>query len=107
MPKNSSRESAAVAAGVRLMRLQLLLRRGRRSALARQMAQAACERFLELGALHHQVEKALLQQELTGLKALRQALPDGLLDHPRTGEADQRAGLGDVEIAEHGERRGD
>ena len=45
----------------------------------------------------------MLEQELAALEALGQALADGLLDDPRAGEADQRLGLGDVEVAEHGE----
>ena len=39
--------------------------------------------------------------------SLGQLLADGLLDHPRAGEADQRAGLGDVDVAQHGEGGGD
>ena len=35
------------------------------------------------------------------LKSLRQLLADGLLDHARAGEADQRARLGDVHVAQH------
>ena len=34
-------------------------------------------------------------------KPVGQLLADGLLDHARAGEADQRAGLGDVHVAEH------
>ena len=57
-------------------------------------------------ARHHHVEHAVLEQELGALEALRQRLADGLLDHPRSGEADQRAGLGDVDVAEHREAGG-
>ena len=41
------------------------------------------------------------------LEAFRQLLADGLLDHARAGEADQRAGLGDVHVAQHRIGRGD
>ena len=37
-------------------------------------------------------------------KPLGQPLANGLLDHPRPGEADQRMRLGDVQIPEHRER---
>jgi hypothetical protein len=42
--------------------------------------------------MHHRIQEALLQQELRALKALRQLLPDRLLDHPRSGKTDQRPG---------------
>ncbi len=49
----------------------------------------------------------MLQQELGALEAFREFLADGLLDDARAGEADERAGFGDVEVAEHGEAGGD
>ena len=53
------------------------------------------------------VEKALFHQELTALETLRQFLADGLLDHARAGKANQRAGFGNVEVAQHGKAGGD
>ena len=53
------------------------------------------------------VEKPVFQQKLRRLKSLGKFLADGLLDHARPGEADQRAGLGNVDVAQHGEARGD
>ena len=44
----------------------------------------------------------MLEQELGGLESLRQVLADGLLDHPRAGETDHGARLGEDEIALHG-----
>ena len=41
------------------------------------------------------------------LEPFRQLLADGLLDHARAGKADQRAGLGDMHVAQHGIGRGD
>ena len=41
------------------------------------------------------------------LEAFRQLLADRLLDDARAGEADDRAGLGDVDVAEHRVGRGD
>ena len=47
----------------------------------------------------------MLQQEFRPLKSVRQLLPDGLLDHARPGKSDQRARLGDVQVAQHRETR--
>ena len=47
------------------------------------------------------------QQVFGALEALGQLLAHGLLDHARAGEADQRAGLGDLDVAQHGEAGGD
>ena len=63
--------------------------------------QAPGERRLHLGPVDDQVEHPVLEQELRALEALRQRLPDRLLDHARAGEADQRVGLRDVQVAEH------
>src|SRR2546426_7778626 len=57
---------------------------------------------LQVFARDDGIEKAVLQQELGGLKTLRQLLANGLLDDARAGETDQRAGLGDVQITQHG-----
>ena len=51
--------------------------------------------------------KPCSQQKLAALKAFRQFLADRLLDDARTRETDQRAGLGDVQVAQHGEAGGD
>ena len=53
------------------------------------------------------VDHAVRQQVLGALEAVRQLLADGLLDDARAGEADQRAGLCDVDVAEHGVAGGD
>src|SRR3989441_3772785 len=57
---------------------------------------------LQVFARDDGIEKAVLQQELGGLKTLGQLLANGLLDDARAGETDQRAGLGDVQITQHG-----
>jgi hypothetical protein len=44
------------------------------------------------------VQHSVLQQKLAALEPFRQLLADGLLDHARAGEADERAGLGDVQV---------
>ena len=51
--------------------------------------------------MHHLVHHAVLAQVLRALEAVRQLLADGLLDHARAGKADQRAGLGEVHVAQH------
>ena len=45
-------------------------------------------------------------QILGALEPFRQPLADRLLDHPRAGKADHRAGLGDMDVAEHCVGRG-
>ncbi len=52
-------------------------------------------------AMHHHVHHAVRFQIFGALEAGRQLLADGLLDHARTGKTDQRAGLGDMHVAEH------
>ena len=49
----------------------------------------------------------MLQQKFAALETFRQLLPDALLDDARAGETDERAGLADVQIAQHGEAGGD
>src|SRR4051812_4369849 len=58
---------------------------------------------LHLLAFDHRIEEALFEQELTPLKSFGQFLADRLLNHARAGEADECAGFGDVEVAEHRE----
>src|SRR6185312_4234671 len=50
---------------------------------------------------------AVLREIFRALEALRQFLTDGLLNYARTGEAYQRARLGDLHITEHRVRGGD
>lgn len=53
------------------------------------------------------VEEAVFEEELGALEAFWEFLADGLLDDAWAGEADEGAGFGDVEVAEHGEAGGD
>src|SRR5262245_43746797 len=55
----------------------------------------------------YDVDDAVVEQVLGALEAFRQLLADSLLDHAGTGEADLRAGLGDVDVAQHRERGAD
>ena len=57
--------------------------------------------------MHHHVDHAVVAQIFRPLKTFRQLLADRLLDDARAGEADQRAGLGDVHVAQHRIRGGD
>ena len=59
------------------------------------------QRRAQLVAMHHHVDHAVVEQIFGSLEAVGQLLADGLLDHARAGEADQRAGLGDVHVAQH------
>jgi hypothetical protein len=61
----------------------------------------------QLAPVDDHVDGALLEQEFGALKAFRQRLAHGLLDHARAGEADQRARFGNDDIAYEGETRGD
>ncbi len=56
--------------------------------------------------MHDHVDHAVVAQIFGLLKAFGKLLADGLLDHARTGEADQRARLGNVHVAEHRVGRG-
>src|SRR5712692_4324553 len=49
----------------------------------------------------------MLEKKLGALKSFGELLADGLLDHAWAGETNERAGLADVEVAEHGEAGGD
>src|ERR1019366_6203459 len=51
--------------------------------------------------------KAPASQEFGALKTFGQLLANGLLDDARAGKADEGAGFGDVQIAQHGETGGD
>ena len=62
----------------------------------------AAQRLAHLVAVHDHVDHAVRQQIFGALEALGKLLADGLLDDARTGEADERAGLGDVDVAQHG-----
>src|SRR5271155_5169897 len=53
------------------------------------------------------VEETVFEEELGGLETFGQFLADGLFDDARSGEADERAGLGNIQIAEHRVTGGD
>src|SRR5688572_1288739 len=67
---------------------------------AHEPQRARDDRF-QFPPIDHQVEHAVLDQELAALEALRQLLPDRLLDDARAREADERLGFGEVEVAQH------
>ncbi len=56
---------------------------------------------LQRVAVDDHVDHAMLEQIFGALESFGQFLADGLLDHPLAGEADQRARLGDLDVAEH------
>ncbi len=57
--------------------------------------------------MHHHVDHAMVFQIFGALKSFRQFLANRLFDHARAGKADQRAGLGNLHVAEHGIGGGD
>src|SRR5438093_6973522 len=67
----------------------------------------AAGRLLEVAPVDDHVELTVREQEFRALESLGQRLPDRLGDDPRPGEADQRARLGEDDVAEHREARGD
>src|SRR5712692_993932 len=73
--------------------------------LVTEETQRPCDVRLHLAPLHHRVQEAVLEQEFAVLESGRQLLADGLLDHPRPGESDQRARLGDIQVPQHREAR--
>ena len=52
------------------------------------------------------VDHAMLQQIFCALKSFGQFLTDCLLNHPLSGKTDERAGFGNLDIAQHRVRRG-
>src|SRR5208282_1039542 len=62
---------------------------------------------LELAARDHGIEEPVLEKEFGALETFRQFLPDGLLNHAGAGKADERAGFGDIQVAEHRVTGGD
>ena len=65
------------------------------------------QRAAQVLARLDEVEHAVVEQELGGLEAVGERLPDRLLDHLRPGEADVAARLGDEDVAERRERGAD
>ena len=57
-----------------------------------------------LAALHDRIEHPMREEEFRALKIGRKILAGGLLGHPPAREADQRAGLGKVEVTQHRKR---
>ncbi len=58
-------------------------------------------------AVHHHVDHAVVIEIFGALEALGQLFANRLLDDARAGKADQRAGLGQMHVAQHGIGSGD
>ena len=84
---------------------QAACRRPSAARLLHQQSQQRCDALAHVAPIDDHVQRAVLEQELAALEALGQRLAHGLLDDARTGEADERARLGQVEVAEHREAR--
>src|SRR4029450_6340298 len=65
----------------------------------------AAERVLEVAPLDDQVELAVREQEFRALEALGKRLANRLGNDARSGEPDQRARLGENDVAQHREAR--
>ncbi len=77
---------------------------GRVAVAGGQSAQQADELVAQLRTGDDPVDEAVAEQELGALEAGRQLLGDGARRDPRTGEADERVRLGDVDVADRRER---
>src|SRR5688500_4443435 len=71
--------------------------------LLHQEADNLRELFRQVLARDHDVDDAVIEQVFGALEPLRQFFADRLLDHAGAGEADLGAGLGHVDVAQHGE----
>ena len=69
------------------------------------MRRSARDALAHVAPVHDHVENAVLEQKLAALKTLGQRLAHRLLDDARTGEADERARLGEVQVPEHRKTR--
>ena len=58
--------------------------------------------FAEILALNDRIEKSMLQQKFRALESRWKILTDCLLDHPGTGKTNQRIGLGQYNVSQHG-----
>src|SRR5437868_1335778 len=79
----------------------------RRRRLALEERDEAGRAIAQLPPVDDHVDRALLEEELRALEAFGQRLAHRLLDDARAGESDERAGLGDDDIADEREARGD
>ena len=61
---------------------------------------------LQIFPVHDLIEEAVLQYELGGLESFREIFADGFFHYARACEADERAGLCNVQVAEHRIRSG-
>src|SRR5882672_897015 len=53
-------------------------------------------------AMDNRVEEPVLQKKFGPLKTFGKLLPHGLFDDTRPGKSNQRARLGNIEVAQHG-----
>ena len=79
-----------------------------RLASGRQMhGQDMGQRGAKVLTLDDGVDQAMFERELGGLEPFGQLLANGVADNALPGEADERFGLGQDDVAVHSERRGD
>src|SRR5262249_17137306 len=75
----------------------------RRARLTHQERQHGAELVAHFPTVDDDVDRAVVDEELGALEAIRQRLAHGLLDDARAGKADLRLRLADVDVAEHAE----
>src|SRR5260370_41593274 len=71
-----------------------------------EQVKGAGDKGFEVLAVDDGVEKAVLEQEFRALESFGEFLANGLLDDARSSESNERAGLANIEVAEHGETGG-
>lgn len=57
----------------------------------------------QFSPVDNHVNRAMIKQKLTSLKAFRQLFPDGLFDYTRTSKTDQRFRFANIDVAQHRE----
>lgn len=80
-------------------------RNGNRRRQVHQLRQNAGQLETHFRTANDHIDRPFFNQKLTALESRRQLLAYGLLDNARTGKADQRFRLGNVQIAQHRKAR--
>src|SRR5277367_1330005 len=75
--------------------------------LADEEVESLCDVRLQFFARDDGVEETVFEEEFGGLKTFGKFLADGLFDDARAGKTDERAGLRNIQIAEHRVAGGD
>ena len=75
---------------------------GQRLGRVGEQAAEPCDHRLQLMAMHHHIDHAVVAEILSALETFGQLLTDGLFDHPLASKANERARFCQLNIAKHG-----